>query len=60
MMQANAMMNGYPMHGGCPMMMGGAGTAMMIGIWVVWLLTIAILILGIMALLKYLRSPPRP
>lgn len=59
MVQANAMMNGNAMHG-CPMMMGGAGTAMMIGMWIVWLLTIAILVLGILALLKYLRSPPRP
>ncbi len=59
MMQGNAMMQGYPMHG-CPMMMGAHGTWMMVGMGIIWLLTIAILLLGIAALIKYLRSgPPR-
>ena len=43
----------------CPMMAGGGGTMMMVGMWIVWLLTIALLVLGIAALIKYLRSPPR-
>lgn len=37
------------------MMMECGGAAMMIGMGVVWLLVIAFLILGIAALLKYLR-----
>lgn len=37
----------------CPMMMGGGGTFMMIAMGVIWLLTAAVLILGIAALLKY-------
>jgi hypothetical protein len=42
-------------------MMGGAGgTFMMLTMGLVWLLTIVILLLGIAALVKYLRSgPPR-
>jgi hypothetical protein len=40
-------------------MMGGA-PLMMIGMGVVWLLTIAVLVLGIAALVKYLRSDRRP
>lgn len=53
------MMQGYPMHG-CPMMTGAGGTWMMIGVAIVWLLTIVLLVLGIAALIKYLRSgPPR-
>lgn len=55
MMQGNAMMEGNGMHG-CPMMGGAAGTVMMIGMWVIWILIIAILLLGIAALIKYLRS----
>ena len=42
---------------GCPMM--GGGTMMMIGMGIIMLLTITILILGIAALAKYLRSGPR-
>ena len=54
-MQGNAMMQG--MHG-CPMC--GGGVWMMVGMGVIWLLTIAVLVLGIAALIKYLRSgPPR-
>lgn len=41
---------------GCPMMGGAGGAWMMIGMGIVWLLTIAVLILGIAALVKYLRS----
>ena len=51
----NAMMKGYPMHG-CPMMMTGGGRWMMVGMGIVWLLTILVLVLGIAALIKYLRS----
>lgn len=41
----------------CGDMMGsGAGWVMMIGMSVVWLLTIVLLVLGIAALVKYLRS----
>ena len=41
----------------CDQMMGGAaGTAMMIGMAVIWLLLIALLALGVAALVKYLRS----
>jgi hypothetical protein len=44
----------------CAQMMSGAGgTAMMIGMGLVWLLIIALLLLGIAALVKYLRSGPR-
>ena len=43
------------------MMMGGAGGAwMMIAMSIIWLLTIVLLVLGIAALLKYLRSDRRP
>jgi hypothetical protein len=60
MMQGNTMMQGNMGWHGCPMMMGGAGTTMMIGMWLIWLLTIVLLVLGIAALVKYLRSgPPR-
>jgi hypothetical protein len=45
---------------GCPMMGGGGGALMMIGMGIVWLLTLAILVLGIAALVKYLRTPNRP
>ena len=41
---------------GCPMMMGGHGTLMMIGMGLVWVLIVAALLLSIAALLKYLRS----
>ncbi len=40
------------------MMMEGHGMAMMMGMGVVWLLTVVVLILGIEALIKYLRSGP--
>ena len=41
----------------CAQMMGGAGgTIMMVGMGLVWLLIIALLVLGVAALLKYLRS----
>jgi Na+-transporting methylmalonyl-CoA/oxaloacetate decarboxylase gamma subunit len=35
---------------------GAGGSLMMIGMGIVWLLTIAVLVLGIAALVKYLRS----
>lgn len=38
----------------CPDMMGGSG--MMIGMGIVWLLVVAVLLLSIAALVKYLRS----
>lgn len=38
------------------MMMECNGTMMMVGMGVVWVLTIAVLVLGIAALIKYLRS----
>jgi tetrahydromethanopterin S-methyltransferase subunit B len=60
MMPENQMMQGYPAMHGCPMMMGGAGTAMMIGMWIIWLLTLVLLLLGIAALVKYLRSGSGP
>lgn len=44
---------------GCAMMVRSGGEWMMIGMGLVWLLTIVILILGIAALLKYLRSGPQ-
>lgn len=37
------------------MMTGGGGTVMMVGMGLLWLLIIAVLMLGIVALLKYLR-----
>lgn len=40
----------------CPGMNGGM---MMIGMGLVWLLIVAALLLGIAALVKYLRSGPR-
>lgn len=44
----------------CPMMMGHGGMWMMFGMGIIWLLTIVLLLLGIAALIKYLRSgPPR-
>jgi uncharacterized membrane protein len=59
MIQANTMMQGNTAWHGCPMMMHGGGMAMMIGMWIIWLLTVIILLLGIAALLKYLRSDRR-
>ena len=38
------------------MMMEGHGMGMMMGMGLVWLLTIVALLLGIAALIKYLRS----
>jgi crotonobetainyl-CoA:carnitine CoA-transferase CaiB-like acyl-CoA transferase len=38
------------------MMGSGAGMVMMAGMWLIWLLTIVLLVLGIAALVKYLRS----
>lgn len=44
----------------CAQMMGGVGgTAMMIGMMLIWVLVTALLILGVAALIKYLRSGPR-
>ena len=44
----------------CAQMMSGAGgAAMMIGVGLVWLLVVALLVLGIAALVKYLRSGTR-
>ena len=40
------------------MMSECGGTAMMIGMGVVWLLLVAVLVLGAAALIKYLRSGP--
>jgi hypothetical protein len=42
------------------MMSGAGGAWMMIVGGIFWLLTLALLILGILALLKYLRSDGRP
>jgi hypothetical protein len=50
------MMHGNSMMNGGPAMIGSGGMAVMIGMWVTWLLTIAVLVLGIAALLKYLRT----
>ena len=45
----------------CPMMMNGwGGPWMMIGAGLVWVLTIAVLLIAIAALIKYLRSGPTP
>lgn len=41
----------------CPMIVGGGGM-MMIGMGLVWLLIVVTLLLGIAALVKYLRSGP--
>lgn len=38
-------------------MMEGGGGMMMIGMGLVWLLTIVLLVLGIAALIKYLKGP---
>lgn len=46
------------MMDGCPMMQGGGG-AMMIGMGLIWLLTVVALLLAIAALVKYLRSGAR-
>jgi hypothetical protein len=42
------------------MMNGAGGTSMMVVGGIVWLLTIVLLVLGIAALVKYLRSDRRP
>lgn len=56
MMPANQMpgdqMMGNAMMHGCPMMTGAGGTLMMIGMGIIWLLTIVALLLGIAALVK--------
>lgn len=41
------------------MMSGPGGTIMMIGMALLWLLIVAVLVLGAAALLKYLRSGPK-
>lgn len=41
------------------MMSGGGGTLMMIGMAIIWILIVALLVLGVAALVKYLRSGPR-
>jgi hypothetical protein len=43
----------------CLQMMGGGSGLAMAGVAVVWLLIIAVLLLAIAALVKYLRSGPR-
>lgn len=44
----------------CAQTMGGmGGTAMMIGMMLIWVLAIALLVLGVAALIKYLRSGPK-
>lgn len=45
------------MNGGS--MMGGGGMVMMIGMGLVWLLTVVVLALATAALIKYLRSGDR-
>ena len=40
----------------CPGMMGSGGGIMMIAMGLVWLLVVALLLLSIAALVKYLRS----
>lgn len=40
-------------------MMDGMGWMMAGGMWLVWLLVVAVLVLGIAALVKYLRSGPK-
>jgi uncharacterized membrane protein len=60
MMQGNTMMQGYATGHACPMMGAAGGTFMMLTMGIVWLLTVVVLLLGIAALVKYLRSgPPR-
>ncbi|MDQ3482810.1 MAG: hypothetical protein M3448_05325 [Pseudomonadota bacterium] len=44
---------------GAQMMSGPSGTAMMIAMSLIWILIIALLVLGVAALLKYLRSGPK-
>ena len=41
------------------MMDGGGGMAMMMGMGLIWFLIAALLVLGIAALIKYLRSGPK-
>ncbi len=41
------------------MMSGPSETAMMIAMALIWILIIAVLVLGVAALLKYLRSGPK-
>ena len=41
------------------MMSGTGGTVMMIGMGLIWLLIVAVLVLAVAALVKYLRSGPR-
>ena len=40
-------------------MMDGMGWMMTGGMWLVWLLVLILLVLGIAALVKYLRSGPK-
>lgn len=48
------------MWSNCSGMMGSNGGMAMVGMSLVWLLTVVLLCLGIAALIKYLRSgPPR-
>lgn len=49
------MMQDGMMHG-CPMMNGSGGMAMMIAMGLIWILIVAVLLLSIAALVKYLRS----
>ncbi len=47
-------------HMHCAQMMDGVGgTAMMIGMMLIWVLVVALLLLGGAALIKYLRREPR-
>lgn len=39
--------------------MGGMGTMMMAGMGIQWLLLTILILLAIVALVKYLRTPPR-
>jgi hypothetical protein len=40
-------------------MMDGMGWMMTGGMWLVWLLLLIVLVLGVAALVKYLRSGPK-
>lgn len=40
-------------------MMDGMGWMMTGGMWLVWLLVLIVIVLGIAALVKYLRSGPK-
>jgi len=41
-------------------MMANMSGGMMVWMWLVWLLIVVFLVLGIVAMIKYLRSPSTP